>query len=189
VDEARDAYREGVRGGSCPRCLLELEELEIERHAVSDRPTVWTFDDADHGVFHPAAVQSYGLIRLGPDAGGRTALVWSILPRAGSQDRLVFALSGGARAILLAARPEDAAGALDLVAEDHRGRRYATREPLRFPADAWTELEVLLADLDPLEADDPPLEPGRAVRVEVIDRTGPRRGGAVTWWIDRIEVR
>ncbi len=188
LDEARQALQEGIRTGACARCRGALEELEIERQAVTALPTLWTFDDAGHGVFHPIDAQALGAIRLEVAPGGRTALRWRIDARPG-EDHLVFALASGARTLRLVVLSADDEGLLGVRVEDELSRRYSTEEPIRFPAGAWTEAVVELAALAPEEPGDPPLEPARVARIELVDPTGLRRSGPVTWWVDELELR
>lgn len=186
VGEAREALTDGIRG-ECYPCRLALEDLEIEQHAVGELPTVWTFDAPGHGVFHPIDAQDLGSMRL-ETHDGRPALEWQTGGRAG-EDRLVIGLASGARELRILATSEGQPGQLGVRVEDDRNRRYGTTEPLVFEADHWQWVVVDLGGLTALEPDEPRPDPAHLVRVELLDRTGPRRLGSVTWWIDQVEIR
>ncbi|MCB9689219.1 MAG: tetratricopeptide repeat protein [Alphaproteobacteria bacterium] len=186
VDEARDALQDGIRA-ECSACRTALEELEIEQHAVRELPTVWPFDSGGHGVFHPIDAQQLGAMRM-ESQGGRDALQWRTGGRPG-EDRLVIGLAVGAHELRLRAMSQDQTGLLGVRVEDDHSRRWVTAEPLVFEADRWQEVVVDLEDLSALEPDGSRPSADHLVRIELLDRTGLRRAGAVTWWIDAIEIR
>ena len=72
---AREALRECIRTTAARQpCVDQLGRLEIESTAITQTPTIWSFD-GDHGIVHSWNQSDRGSIRLDRD-GGDAVLVW-----------------------------------------------------------------------------------------------------------------
>ncbi|HHO50119.1 MAG TPA: hypothetical protein ENK18_04415 [Deltaproteobacteria bacterium] len=193
IDLAREALLEGIRSGVCAiRCRDLLETLEIDLESVTTVPTRWTFDETDHGFFHPGAVQDLGAIKLGQAPDGDRALAWSTSPQARRPDRLVIGLKRPNPAPSLVSvriTSETLDAILQLVVEDEAGHRYSLPQPRALPAGRSRTLELPLAQLIPLQPGTPPLDPTRLTRLALIDLTGARTSGDNTLWIHDFALR
>ncbi len=136
------------------RCAELRGRIDLEVDAVRALPQHWTFDDADHGLFHPRAFWDRGTIRLDrQDNDG--VLVWSTRVDARGPDQLVagFDRPSPAPAVLrLDVTSTVLDAALEIVVEDDLGGvAVLTRPPARLPAGRRIQLTVPLRDgaLDP----------------------------------------
>lgn len=187
IDLARDALLEGIRSGVCPiHCRDLLETMEIDLDSVTTVPTRWTFDETDHGFFHPGAVQDLGAIKLGEAPDGDRALAWSTAPQARRPDRLVLGLKRPDPApavVSMRITSETLDAILQLVVEDEAGHRYSLPSARALPAGRPRTLELPLSLLVPLQPGTPPLDPTQLNRLALIDLTGARTSGSNTLWI------
>ena len=187
IPDARGALLDGIRSGRCPQCRDLLEEIELELHSVTAVPTLWTFDDGQHGLFHPFAVQDQGAIQVADGLTG-PALRWTTLVRDREPDRLELGLrTTSARQVRFSIRSVSLDALIEVRAEDVFGRLY-TSDPIEVPDGPVRRVVVPLDAFSRVETGEP-LDPAEVARVELVDLTGARLSGANVLWIDDFEVR
>ena len=196
VDPARAALLEGIRSGVCPtRCRDLLETIEIDLESVTTTPVVWTFDQLDHGFFHPWMVQDLGSIRLAtPEFPGRdAALAWSTSVQSRRPDRLVMGIhrpDPPPTEVMIRIRSARLDALVQVMVEDEAGARFWLPDPLTLDQGRIETLVVELADLRPAPPGaDRPMDPSRLVRLSLVDVTGLKSTGDNTLWIYAFSLR
>ena len=193
VEDAREALLDGIRSGLCPiRCRELLEIIEVDQESITRTPTAWTFDQTDHGFFHPWKVQDLGGIRIGTAPTGDPALEWTTFAQARRPDRLVVGFQRPLpvpRTVRLTMTSGAHEALLQVVVEDEAGRRYGLSEALVVVPGAPRRFVVPLRALQPVDPGGPPLNPAALWRLALVDLTGQRTTGPNTLWIHDFEVR
>ncbi|MBA2321053.1 MAG: hypothetical protein H0V89_07850 [Deltaproteobacteria bacterium] len=192
IEPAIRAFDDCVRSRSFrARCLGERTEIEIERSAIRQVPTRWTFDDTAHGLIHSWS-DEHGSIRIAVPVGDEDpALLWSDAPIRGDTDTLIvgFALEEDAvpERVRFEARALVGPGMrLRFQAEDLDGRRFTSLTPLTVDATPRV-IEVRLEDL--VGDGDSRIDPRDLHRLRLVDeRATERAGGEATLVIDTFEV-
>lgn len=172
---AREALDACVRqAAGRQRCAELRATIDLEVEAVRAVPVHWTFDDADHGLFHPRAFWERGSIRL-DRRGEDGVLIWTTRVDALGYDQLVAGFDRPSPAparITLTLRSEARDARLEVIGEDDAGHRYPlTRPPLRLPQGETVRVTLPLVARRGLEPDMPPLDPGRMYRLRLRDVT------------------
>lgn len=193
VDQARDALLDGIRSGLCPvRCRELLEIVEVDQASITRTPTSWTFDQTDHGLFHPWQVQDLGGIRIDVSPAGDAALEWTTIAQTRKPDRLVVGFQRPAPApeqLRITVTSSALEALLQILVEDDGGRRYGLPEALVVKPGGPRRLTVPLRVLEPVDPADPPLDPAGLWRLTLVDLTGSRSPGPNTLWLHDFEVR
>ena len=193
VEEARESLLDGIRSGLCPnRCRELLEIIEVDQESITATPTAWTFDQTDHGIFHPWLVQDLGSIKIATSPNGDPALEWSTTAQTRKPDRLVVGFQRPfppPEEVRLTVTSSTHDALLQMLVEDEAGRRYGLPEALVVLPGAPRRITVPLRLLEPVEPADPPCDPATLWRLTLVDLTGNRATGPNTLWIHDFEVR
>lgn len=156
-EEAREVLLEGIRSGTCPqRCRLLHETMEIDLASVDELPVTWTFDRANHGVFHPSAVQDLGSIKLALSPNGDPALMWTTTSQMGRSDRLVMGVrrpEPPPEVLELGVTSVQAPAVLRAYVVDEVGRLYGQEEPIRLAAGVRMQLAIRFEELIEVRSD------------------------------------
>jgi hypothetical protein len=190
VDDARQALRDGIRNGTCPRCRDLLGVIDIESSAITSVPVEWTFHDATHGLFHPWRVQELGSIQVAPAPWGDPGLQWTTIARPGEPDRLVVGFrdpSPAPESVRFVVVSTDLVAWIDVVAEDDHGRTFALEGPIAASRGVARRIAVPFSQLVPTDKG-PPLDTRHLVLLSIVDRTASRSSGTNRLWIDDFEV-
>jgi hypothetical protein len=191
IDEAREALKEGIRSGTCPRCRDLLGVIDIEDAAITTVPVEWTFEDMAHGLFHPWRVQELGSIEVTPAPWGDAGLLWTTIARPGEPDRLVVGFRDPDPApeiVRFVVVSTDLVALIDVVAEDDHGRTFSLQTPLPASRGVARRIPVTLGSLVPTDGG-APLDTRHLVLLSIVDRTASRSAGTNSLWIDDFEVR
>lgn len=194
VDGARAALREGIRvGHNRDQCLVLLGRVELEQSAIHEVPVYWRFDGTSHGFVHPWARASRGSIHIEEEAG---ALGWTTTVDARADDQLVVGFRNpqpSPRGIRLEVQSMKMDAHLRMLVYDVFGRKYtsargAVSTPV--PVGETIVIDVEMASMVALDANQGPLDPQRLDRVIIQDVTGyvGRETGPNTLLIDNFEV-
>lgn len=194
-DRAREALLEGIRTGAClARCQDLLGRIALEEQSITSVPIRWTFDDANHGVFHPWPLDARGTIRLA-QVDGETVLAWRTLIDARDGDQLVVGLrhpDPPPRLLRLRVRSEDTDAWLQVVVVDDLGRAYTSPQGAFWaPVGRWAQLELDLGSVDAVDATASALDPARISRIQIRDVSAIEGApsGPNTLLVDDVEVR
>lgn len=176
VDGARDALDACVRqAAQRVTCAMLRGTIDLEVEAVRAIPVRWTFDDADHGLFHPRAFWDRGSIRL-DSRDGDGVLAWSSRVDALGEDQLVAGLDRPSPAptrLRLRATSREVEARLEVRLIDDLGHAYLARAmPFRLPRRQTVDLDIALRDAIPVDPTSPPLDPARLYRLVLRDATG-----------------
>lgn len=175
---AREALLEGIRTGSClDPCQELLGRIELEADSITTLPVRWTFDDSDHGFFHPWQFDDKGTIRLerttAADAQSNTALVWHTIIDIRKGDQLIVGFrrpTPEPRTLAFSARSRVSDAWLHVVILDDFGRTYALPTGAFWvPVERTVRIEVDLNEVHPVDPVHPLLDPGRINRVQIRD--------------------
>lgn len=175
------------------RCLDLRGRIDLEADAVHSVPVRWDFADTRHGFVHPRAFWEQGSIRIANDDGG-SALVWTTTVDGNREDQLVAGFRDPTPApklvrIRMSSRRMDGLVTLTFLDLEGRASGPPTRA-FRLPRGEVVEIVVRLAEVLPLEADTPHLDPARLHRMVLRDVTGRSGAAGVNeLWIDEVEVR
>lgn len=190
-EEAREALVGGISSGRCTGCRDLLERISIDGESVTSVPVRWSFDDANHGFFHPWTVQDTGSIRLAPGPKGDPSLEWTSNAQARRPDQLVVGFrhpSPAPHTVRFELTATGLTAILQVWAQDDDGRTWTLPEPVVIEAGQRRAVTIALSALIP-EDGGPPLEPAALSRLTLVDLTGTRGSGPHTLWIDDFEVR
>ncbi|MCB9680296.1 MAG: tetratricopeptide repeat protein [Alphaproteobacteria bacterium] len=187
ADAARDALDQCIRSGiDKARCTELRSRIDLEEESIRTVPTRWTFDNADHGVFHPRSYWDKGTIRLITDVEG-SCLVWDTQVDPVKEDRLVVGFHAPQpppRTIAFRLRSGEIRAVIEIELVDVYGHRYTTRLPTAtLPVREWVRVQIDLSDTTPLDPDGPPLDPSDLYRLVLRDMT------AITGATGRNELR
>lgn len=189
--EARQALKDGIRSGTCPRCRDLLGVIDIENAAITTVPVSWTFQDQSHGLFHPWRVQELGSIEVAMAPWGDLGLLWTTIARPGEPDRLVVGFRDPVpppEVVRFALVSTDLVAWIDVVAEDDHGRTFALESPIAASRGVARRIAVPLGTLHPNDGG-VHLDAAHLVMLSIVDRTASRSAGTNRLWIDDFEVR
>jgi hypothetical protein len=176
VSGAREALRECVRAGEVRRpCLDLLGDMEIERTAIRDVPTRWTFEDDDHGFVHPWAYADKGVIRLRRSE----VLSWVTNVDARRPDRLLVGFrdpSPQPRGARFRAQAVSTPAHLRLMLYDIDGHGYSLPLPVAVPVGTFIDVQVDFRNLVALEGAPVRFVATRADLMVIEDVTGDYGG-------------
>jgi len=180
IADAREALDSCIRQtAERQRCAELRARIDLEVEAVRAVPVHWTFDDADHGLFHPRAFWERGSIRLGR-VGDDGVLLWRTHVDALGNDQLVAGFDRPVpppARVSLTVRAQSRDARLEVVVEDDLGHQYPlTRPALRLPQGETVRVTLPLVDRSGPGPDMPPLDASRLYRLRLVDVTA-RRGG------------
>lgn len=155
---ARVALDEALRvaGPVRARCLDLLTEIDSQAAAIPSLPVHWTFDDPSVlAIVHPRGLSDVGsaLVVPSPYELADPALRWRTAEDARSEDRLVIGIgerAGSVSSVKFRARSEGAPVRLAVDLIDDLGRTWGAANEgggVSVPVDAWTTVEVRMADL------------------------------------------
>lgn len=192
---AREALLEGIRTGSClDPCQELLGRIELEQESITTLPVRWTFDDSNHGFFHPWQFDDRGTIRLERRAED-TFLVWRTTVDVHVGDQLVVGFKNPdppPSRLRFRAQARATEAWLKVVIVDEVGRTYALPTGnFRIPVNRTTVVEVDLAEVHPIDPLDPVLDPARIALVQLRDVSGVEGespGSTHTLYLDDFEV-
>lgn len=195
-DLARAALLEGIRTASClDPCQDLLGRIELEQESITRIPVRWTFDDADHGFFHPWQFDDKGTIRLERTRANDMELVWSTVIDIRKGDQLVVGFrrpQPTPRRVQFEVRSEATDAWLQVIFIDDHGRSYAVETGAFWvPVGRTTFVDVDLQTLHPIDPLDPPFDPGRVSRLQIRDVSAVEgaRPGPNTMYLDDFTVR
>lgn len=174
-DAAREALLEGIRTGSClDPCQELLGRIELEQESITTLPVRWTFDDSDHGFFHPWQFDDRGTIRL-ERRSEDTFLVWRTTVDVRG-DQLVVGFKDPRpppSRIRFVAQARLTEAWLQLVVIDDLGRAYSPPTGnVHVPVNRPTVVEVDLSAVHPVDPLDPVLDPAQIALVQLRDVSG-----------------
>jgi hypothetical protein len=180
VDEARSALLECVRTTQDPdirvACLELQGQIQLEVDSIRTVPTHWTFDDTNHGIFHPWRFDDIGSIRIDidPQSNG-PVLAWStqVDVRKGDELRVGFmAPSPSPKTISLKVYARNMDAWLRAVIYDIHGRSYiANNKATSVPVGSWVEFEVDLTSLRALDNESVAFDPAELTALVLQDVT------------------
>lgn len=166
---AREALIEGIRTDVCPtRCRDLLEKLELEEARVASLPVRWTFDDAQHGLFHPWRFGDRGPMQI--DQG---LLRWTTLPDPQQFNRLVMGFSdvGTVHRVALDLEPLERDMRLQVVVTDRHGRQFGLPDALRLRVGQRARAVLEPRDFVPVEDAGGVLDPRGFAELWLVDIT------------------
>lgn len=194
VDGAREALDACIRSGHLKADCLDLRSrIDLDAEGVHAVPTRWTFDDEDHGVFHPRIYWDKGSIRIA-DRDGDALLAWSTAVDGARPDRLVVGFRNPTpppQQITWEIESAEIEAAVRLELVDIDGHVYTpANRRIALPRGQRHVLRVVLAEAVPVDRTSPPLDPARLHRMHLIDVTGTTgQLGRNELHIHRFEVR
>lgn len=194
-NDAREALLEGIRTGSCLEpCQELLGRIELELESITTVPVRWSFDDSNHGFFHPWQYDDRGTIRL-ERRSEDTFLVWQTTVDVHNGDQLVVGFRNPdppPSVLRFHAQARSTEAWIRVVVLDDLGRSYALPTgPFRIPVNRTTRVEVNLAEVHPIDPLDPLLDPSRIALVQLRDVSGLEgepQGSTHTIYLDDFEV-
>lgn len=152
-------------------CAAGARQVALEQGAIRSLPVNWTFESSEHGF---VLFSERGSMSL-EQREGRGVLVWTQEISGPQIADLIVAIDQPPtppRGISVELQAEDDNALMELIVEDDRGFAYALSGKL-FRADPQRRTwEISFADLEPFDADWPPLEPERISAVRLRDSTG-----------------
>jgi tetratricopeptide (TPR) repeat protein len=198
IQRAREALKEGIRTNTCEdTCNALLRQLELEASAIREIPVTWTFDDTEHGFFHPwEYAKRRGSIRIDPGEANNPALRWETVVDPRESDMLVvgFDHPRPTPTVIRLKMQSDRrlAAQVEILIIDDRGNVYhpaSGRIPV--PALKVMNIELKLSDFVPMEDGSPPFDAARMSRFEIHDTSAAAgaQHGTIALYIDDFEVR
>lgn len=174
-EAARTALLEGIRTGSClDPCHELLGRIELEQESITTLPVRWTFDDSDHGFFHPWQFDDRGTIRL-ERRSEDTFLLWRTTVDVRG-DQLVVGFDNPTpppSRIRFTAQARLTEAWLQVVVIDDLGRAYSPPTGnIHIPVNRPTLIEVDLSAVHPVDPLDPVLDAGSIALVQLRDVSG-----------------
>lgn len=171
---ARDALDQCVRQTpQRSRCAELRGAIDLEVDAVRSVPVHWTFDDADHGLYHPRIYWDRGALKLSPTPAGEGTLRWQKRIDASGADHLVAGLdrpSPVPRRLRLDISSEALTARLEVRLEDDLGRSTVlSPSPVR--VEAGERVQVTFAFPSPSQGSGPVHDAGHPHRLYLIDLT------------------
>jgi hypothetical protein len=194
VDGAREALDRCIRAGVEKAPCLDLRSrIDLDVEAVHQVPTSWTFEDANHGVFHPRALWHRGSLRLVND-GDTSQLEWRTHVDGTTPDELVVGFrepEPTPETLRIVIRSLELDGALQIVFEDTEGQIYIPEtKPIRLDKGVTRDIVISISEFRSAVPGGPTLEPERLHRLRIRDATGlTGQLGPNVWALDLFEVR
>lgn len=174
-DGAREALLVSIRSGTCASpCQALLGRVQLHLDAVRTLPVQWTFDDSNHGLFHPWELDDLGTVRVQPASETENpALMWDTTVDIRANDRLVVGFKNAVpppREVSFRMQSAGRRGAIRIRVTDRDGQDYlqpgaASSIDPRGP----TTVTVRMADLVPADPGQPPLDPSAIHRLYIED--------------------
>ena len=151
VEEARSTLLECVRTTLDPdirvTCLELQGQIQLEVDSIRSVPTHWTFDDTNHGIFHPWRYDDVGSIRIDRDPETEDAvLAWSTQVDVRKVDELrvrFMAPSPTPQTISFRVYARNMDARLRAVLYDIGGRQYMARnKATHIKVGSWVTFEI-----------------------------------------------
>ena len=175
VAGAREALLEGIRTGTCRvPCRVLLGRIQLDAESIREVPVSWSFDTAEHGVFHPWEFDDKGSIRVqDPSEAANPALIWETTVDVRRGDQLVVGFlhpTPAPRMIRFRMQASPNPASIHVRVVDDMKRAYGPASgAIRIGTDRPTLVEVALDDLVSVDPDDPALDPASIHRLYIHD--------------------